>query len=110
MNRVAGAGALMVLALSSCGSEPLSDADENAVIRAVGDISFYCPHAAAPKRPAPPHIVRGVERLIAIHHKDPDALHLAYHEEEKSTMSEVLRGAERQVRWCDPRLADRIER
>ena len=77
--------------------------------RAMGQISFYCPHDAAPKRPAPPAIVEGVEQLIEIHRKDPEALYLAGTEEE-SSMSRTLQLAERQVRWCDPRLADRIKR
>jgi hypothetical protein len=102
---VAGAA----IALAGCGGEPLSEPDEQAVARAVGDISFYCPHAAAPERPAPTHIDRAVERLISIYRKDPDALHMEGHEEETS-ITRVMELAERQLRWCDPRIADRVKR
>jgi hypothetical protein len=96
--------------LVGCGSEPLSEADDMEVRRFVADLSYYCPHAAAPERPAPPRIVRGVDRVIAIHRKDPDAIFNDEHDEERQPMSDVLEGAERQVRWCDPRLADRVKR
>jgi hypothetical protein len=94
---------------TGCGAEPLSLADEGEVARVVGQISFYCPHSDAPARPAPPHIVDGVERLIAIHDNDPDALYLEGSEEETS-MSDLLKDMERQLRWCDPRIADRVKR
>jgi hypothetical protein len=109
--RAGGGGALAALAaaaLAGCGDEPLSRADENAVSRATGDISFYCPTDAAPERPAPPHIVRGVDRVIAVYRKDPDALYESGTEYERP-ISDLVEGLERQVRWCDPRLADRMK-
>ena len=96
------------IALAGCG-EPLSESDEQAVARVVGNISFYCPHAAAPERSAPTRIVRGVERLVSIYHKDPDALYNEGNEQELS-MTRVMELAERQLRWCDPHIADRVKR
>jgi hypothetical protein len=106
------AGVVAVLAaLAGCGDEPiLSDKDDMTVTVALGDLSFYCPHPRAPERPAPPRIVRGIEAIIAIHDKDPDAIFNHTHDEERAPMSEVLEGTEEQVRWCDPRLADRLKR
>lgn len=106
---VAVAVAVAAAAATGCAEEELSVTDDKSVRAATGAISYYCPHAAAPKRPAPPEIIRDVDVLIAIHDANPDAVFMEGQEEEK-TMTRVLELAERQVRWCDPRTADRMKR
>jgi hypothetical protein len=99
------AGALVVLAAVGCGEQELSRGDNAAVSRVDGDISYYCLHRLFPEV-----IPTGVDRIIAIHREDPDAIHESG--ESRRTMREVLEDAARNLRRnnCDPKLAARIER
>lgn len=92
-------------AVAGCGEQELSKGDNRAVSRVLNDISSYCS-----QRLFPEVVPTGVDRLIAIYRKDPDAIHESG--ESRRPMSERLRGAEENLRYknCDNRLADRIAR
>ena len=101
------------MALVGCGEKEkvLSPTDERAVAAATDRLS-YCPDRfPVSERPSPQAARKHVERLITIYRKDPDAIQNAEHDEERTTMRELLETIARNLTLdrCDPALVRRIK-
>ncbi len=105
------AAVVVLVALVGCEEKVLSTKDEDAVQRATESLS-YCPDRfPISERPSPQAARKHVERLITIYRKDPDAIQNAQHEEERTTMRELLETIARNLTLdrCDPALVRRIK-
>ena len=101
---------MLVVALMGCGGEPLSEKDERVVQAATYGLSLCADRFPVSERTSPRAARKHVDRLIAIYRKDPDAIQNAEHEEERTSMRELLEIEARNLTLdrCDPGLVRRI--